>query len=92
MSVQHGGYTHADGPNGSYRDPKCPSCQIEALRTAAQEAAAALADQGYRLHEYRKRCGCLSMAGVCHRCAQTLPIEERGHAALASLAKLGISP
>lgn len=35
-----------------------------------------------RLYEYRRRCGCLSMAGVCPWCAKTMQVEHGAHAAL----------
>jgi hypothetical protein len=45
------------------------------------ELTGLLADAGYRLNEYRKICGCLSMKGICPRCTKTLAIENRISAA-----------
>ncbi len=53
---------------------------VEKLRDNYEVAA----DASYRLNQYRKRCGCLSMRGVCHWCAKTLEIEGRIRVALES--------
>lgn len=41
-----------------------------------------LGNTTYRLNEYRKRCGCLSMAGVCRQCERTIGVEQEAYAVL----------
>lgn len=52
----------------------------DSKRIATLEAA--LREASYRLYEHRTYCGCLSMAGTCHRCQKTQRIEEQCSAAL----------
>jgi hypothetical protein len=44
--------------------------------------AALLGDAACRLHGYRQRCHCYSQMATCPRCAGTLELEHRIHAAL----------
>lgn len=44
----------------------------------------ALITASFRLLEYRKRCGCRSMAGICFKCQTTLGVEAMCEAALSA--------
>lgn len=58
------------------------SRELDEVLAEVERLRAALVEASYRLHEYRKVCGCLSMSGICPRCTKTLQIEDNATAAL----------